>query len=408
MNDLLTVGDLQSTELPHKMRVLAERLAKIHGGITAAREANGIQLYMACPHCLELEGERALQKKKFSVNATRYFVADRWALRAGTYDVERSASCLKCKKAYSVSELLGMPPLSERGFTSKNSDVVIGSLARKLVPDGKGNWVPPGPGSIVALTSLPPEHPGRWYLEQRGYDLELLQEQFQAGWCYKELPSSFELSIFYKNLPMGFKSTPQGRIIFFASINGAIQSWQGRIPEFVEGNLKSYWHPYQDRWVVCEVKEWDDATQEWKWNPIPQIKASPLDWDLPKYRTAKHTARNEVLFGFDAAVHWNKMSGKSTILLVEGPLDAARFGPPAIALIGSFISPFQASLILNNFRRVVYIRDKGKAGEDSLKTVNAQLGGKCDLIFEELPEGVNDPGALPQAAANAIYLKYLL
>jgi hypothetical protein len=404
---ILTAGDLSSTELPQRVLNLAERLSKIHGRVTAARETSGIQLYMGCPRCLELEGERALTTMKFSVNASRFFVTDQWARRTGTYNVERSASCMKCKFSPNVEELLTMSPLTERGHVNRESAVVVGSLSRKLVPDGNGHMVPPGPGKVQSLLDLPKDHPGRWYIESRGYDILTLEEQFGVCWCYEELPASTELNIFYANLPKGFRNTPQGRVIFFASMYGALMSWQGRIPEYVDGNHKYYWHPYQNQWTLCEIRDYNEKG-ELKWMPTAEIKAHRLDWNLNKYKSATHSSRNETLFGLDAAISWSQRAGKATCLLMEGPLDAGRFGAPAVAQIGSSLSPQQANMLLNSFRKIVYIQDKGEAGEKSLATVKGHLEGRCELIFENLPDGINDPGDLPQALANEIYLKHLV
>lgn len=397
---LFTAGNLASADIPDRVRNLADKLSRVHGRILAARESSGIQLYMGCPRCLEREGDKALRGMKFSVNASRYFVIDQWARRAGTYNVERSASCMKCAFSPNVEELLRMEPLEDRGFRKTDKDVVVGSMSRRLVPDGRGNMVPPGPGKVCPLSDLPSDHPGRWYVESRGYDVHRLEDHLQACWCYEELPQSQELSIYYKHLPMGFKSTPQGRIIFFASVNGALVNWQGRIPEYIEGNRRHYWHPYQERWVLCEIKE------DGVWNPVPEIASSRLDWDMPKYRTAKHGSRHETLFGFDAAVEWSLRTGVRTCLLSEGPLDIARFGPPALAMVGSFLSPAQAALILNNFRKVVHLPDKGAAGDKSRTSVEVNLAHRCELYVEELPEGRDDPGELSPGEVEAILGKH--
>lgn len=408
MDQIQTAGDLRAKDLSQSAQSLAESIARIHGTVYAARESGGLQLYFACPNCLQLEGPRALRTKKFSINADRYFIKDKWRRQRGTYNVERSASCLKCEAVYTVSELLLMPPLAERGYPAEGKEVIVGALTRKLVPDEFGVLVPPGPGTVIPIPDCPPDNPGRWYLEHRGYDIMSLWRQFEVCWCERELPRNEQLAIFYRNLPLGFRSTPQGRVIFYARRERSAITWQGRIPEYTEGRHKYYWHPYERRWVLCEILNNANV-----WEPIPAILASPLDWeDMPKYRTAKHTSRAEVVMGFDAAIAWNNEHGRTTrhdrvAFLTEGPLDAGRLAPPAIAALGSFISLQQAQFLTSNFRKVVFFPDKGKAGEKSIVKAQEHMSAHCDLeIVEDLP--TDDPGGLSPAWVRHYREKYLI
>jgi hypothetical protein len=211
------------------------------------------------------------------------------------------------------------------------------------------------------------------------------------------------MGVFYKHLPMGFCSTPQGRVIFYASISGAKKCWQGRIPEYVEGNYKFYWHPYQKQWVLCEFRNPETG----KFEPTPQIMASRLEWDLPKYRTATHSTKAGTMFGFDAAYQFVQATGVRTGFLMEGPLDAGRFGIPAVAMTGAVLSPMQAMLLAVVFRRIVYCADRGKAGELASVSVTKQLASKCEVIIEKMPEGVSDPGDAPESLVAELRKKYL-
>lgn len=403
--DFHTAGDLRVTEVPVQVRALAEGLARVHGPVAVAREASGLQIYFACPRCLEIEGDKALQGRKFSVNADKACGLGHFKALRGTYNArQKLASCMKCRQAYDLDTLLGgFLPLEERGFKGSKSVVTYRSMERRLVVDGLGVHVPPGPGCVIPITQLPIGHPGRTYLEARHFDLASLEQQFFCGWCEQELPPSDELRIFYRHLPLGFRSTPQGRIIFFGMIRGSAHSWQGRIPEFVVGNQKYYWHPYTKSWTLCELRNPSTG----KFEPTPQIQADRYDWEMDKYRSATHALRSEVVFGFDAAVAHANAHGDDTGFLMEGPLDAGRFGAPAMALTGKHLSERQAMLILTRFQKVVYFPDKGIPGEQAKKSVMKHLGGAIEVIFEELPPEVEDPGSAPAALVNFYRSKHL-
>lgn len=226
---------------------------------------------------------------------------------------------------------------------------------------------------------------------------------FKCCWCYEELPENEELRIFYKRLPLNFRSTPQGRIIFFAEINGALKSWQGRIPEHKEGHQKWYWHPYEHRWVLCEL--YNPHIE--KWEPTPQIQATGLEWDIPKYRTAKHAARAEVLMGYDAAKKFVEDTGCTTGFLVEGPLDAGNLGPGTVGMTGTYLSEEQAALVMTIFKRVVFFPDKGIPGKKGEESVRKHLEGRIDLVVEHIPDSVSDPGELTPAAVNGYRSLYI-
>ena len=52
--------------------LLSTGLSKKHGEVKAMREASGLQLYMACPDCLQLRGRVEMFDKKLAVNVERF------------------------------------------------------------------------------------------------------------------------------------------------------------------------------------------------------------------------------------------------------------------------------------------------------------------------------------------------
>lgn len=399
-----TNGNLNPSDVPEQVKNLADALAAIHGHVHIAREENGIHLYMASPKCLELYGESELTKRHLAVNATRALGIGAGGMSVTTGNQRKRDSCACCMKTrtpYRLTQLLAMKPLADRGVMAPTAGVTSGNVERVLVADQNGVMIPPGPGVTIPVIDLPAGHPGRIYLERRGYDLAALWHQFRTSWGEKELENPSQYGIYYRNLPLGFKATPQARIIFFADVYGVQRGWQGRVLDLVdeEGRIKYYFHPYRQCWVPCEVKNERGA-----WVPNAEASSGMMKWDMAKYLNAKHSSRSECLLGFDSA----RAAGR-TLILVEGPLDAGRFGPPSIPLTGSTLTEGQANLIAGEFDRVCYIPDKGVAGDRAAMIVTKMLGPRLDLRVWNIPDGltgpwgkVTDPGTLQQEMADEI------
>lgn len=402
---LLTTSDLSVLELPPKVKALAHALEKKHGVVQVSRGGNGLEMRMASPAVLAIEGAEELEKRHLYVNAERFLGIGQWKSKVGTYIADYSGHCVKTGQAFKVSDLLRMPDLEARGYGNRrSSEVNVLNTRRVLIYDEAGNRVPPGPGRVIPIHKLPDDHVAVVYLKSRGYDLMLLDQQFRCGWCEVERPVDRAMGIYWKHLPKGFKRTPQGRIIFFADIEGVCQGYQGRIPEVTSGKAKSYWHPYDNEWVHCE--SWCEDKK--KWVPVPEIERSNLGWDIAKYFTGPNVARSEILLGFDAAIRWNKVFriDQPVVIVTEGPLDAARWGAPAIAQMGKFLSVRQADLIAQNFARVIYVMDSDSAGRQAAQKVEARFGGRVQIFIVQLPKlksgtnlKVKDPGDLEDAQA---------
>jgi len=395
--------------IPDQVRVLAERLSAVHGTVVVTKERSGYHLNMASPVALENDGSIELLKRHLAVNASRYLGLDKFASRQGTEENDRSAMCMKYRRPYRVYDLLySIPTLADRGIQEPKHKVICHARERKLVSDGRGNMIPPPPGRCVGLSSLPDNHPAVWYLKTyRGYDIDRLEKQFGAAWCVEELSQQQRdsLDIYYSPLPGGFANTPQGRIIFFADIYGVRQGWQGRIPEYQDGNKKFFWHPYRNLWVHCE--NWDAEIS--KWVPVAELAKGPLQWKkLQKYKTADYMSRAEVLFGFDAAVEWNVDKVVESCALAEGPLDAGRVGPPGVCMVGGFLSEAQAALLNARFRAVWYVADLDAAGQEAAASVRRHLSGR-GLREMTLPEGVKkDLGDLSDTSARVFMAPMVL
>ncbi|MDV7396140.1 toprim domain-containing protein, partial [Arthrospira platensis SPKY1] len=98
----------------------------------------------------------------------------------------------------------------------------------------------------------------------------------------------------------------------------------------------------------------------------------------------------------DAALDWAEDTGNETIGIVEGVLDAARFGPPFVSIMGMSMSSNQGALAKNFFRRAILVPDNdadSSKREKFLADAKDVLSG-LEIIEGLLPKGVKDAGDL--------------
>lgn len=375
--------------IPREALILAEALMLRHGSVRWARESSGLHLYMASPVGLEEDGIVELEKKHLAINVSKHFGWDGWSRLRGTFDADRTAYCMKHRKAYNVSELMRMPPLAARGIEVKEPAKLIERVNEaRMVMDVNGVMIPEMPTDITPLTELPEDHPAVLYVRSRNYDPKKLWDQFQASFCNREIPEDGIAKRYYKPMPGGFKRTPQGRIILQAFQMGVRVGWQARIME-VEAKAddgkfyKAYFHPYSMRYEWCEFRD----TPSDKWQAMPHLCTTNYKWEMSKYINATGMRRRDHMLGFDAAVEWNRKRGSFVAIVVEGPLDAARIGAPGIATLGSYVSAGQAEDLVRCFSHIYFVADKDKAGSAAATSALASLSGKVNLVVVTIPEG---------------------
>lgn len=411
---------------------MAEALSARHGLVTITREEGGIHLNMACPNCLQSEGASELRKRHLAINADKVCSLGSWApenLEEALTPRQRdgAAMCMKCSAKFKVSNLLDYVPLSMRGF-QQASEVKFSDNRQWLVeargPAGQTILIPGGPGvdghrqGLIPVHMLPRDHAAVQYLHSRGFfDLEGLWNQQQVSYCEEEWPEDREAKRYYHKLPLGFANSPQGKLIWFAMVHGVQVAWQQRVLETVWDHsdgftYKAYWHGRQRQWVTVEYRKTGSVE---KFKPLPGVESERMEWDMHKYQTAKGTERNNVLFGFDAAVQWNRLHRPDqlpVVLGVEGPADAGKLGPPAVARIGKFWSDAQIALLAGSFARMFNIPDNDPAG---LRDAREDTDRLCHKIETELwvpPFNLNgrqikDPGDFTMQEAAEIKAQLL-
>ncbi len=376
------------SELTDEMLKLARDLSLLHGKVRVCKEVHGFHFYMASPACLEEYGASELDKCHLALNVSKYMAGENMI-----------AMCMKTDTPYNVMDLLSMPPLSKRGYEDKPEVIKVAAENLDfLEPDAQGVLVPKGPGKVTPVYQLPPNHPARLYLRSRGFDPLRLYQQFRLSYGEEE-----RTDMFYRRLLNGFRATPQGRLIFFIDVDGVQQGWQARILEVEENGFRYYWHPYKKAWV--KVLRFD-AEHPKKWVPVDERWEH---WDPVKYFTAHGTKRNECLMGFDAALAHKLRHGSRHCVFMEGPLDAGRIGPPALAMIGKSLSAQQLALMTREFDRMVYVPDNDPAGLEA-RDKTLKLFASQDLLHRltvATLTGDKDLGAMAEAEAMAFVNSHL-
>lgn len=423
--------------VPEVILELAQALMQRHGDVLVSREKNGLHLNLACPACLGKEGRDELTKRHLAVNAEKYFgLGKKWGTGNTTrqaFTRERVGKCMKCNRVYEMQELLDWPTLAERNIQDSSRGRVSttdGSLwlvpwipPQGLPPGMPPIMVPGGPGDGSWDALVPVNHPqcpdvARQYLYGRGFetqeDFDELYAQMRVSFCVREWAADAgQGGRKYRRLPGGFQDSPQGRIIFFCDIGGIPRGWQGRIIEHqveVQGGTRHWFYNGQSHQWACVFDKSPQGTVFHHGFNNPDFK-----WNPSKYRTANGTSKNEVIFGVDAALEWNRQfrAGLAPLgFLTEGPLDAGCLGRPAMAAIGKYISDEQARLLGSLFATIILIPDNDTAGEESLEDNVKTLSKHVKVILWRLPtvldgKKIKDMGDVPRKTALAMKNQWL-
>lgn len=392
-----------AVNVPEEIIKLAKKLEQIHAQVSISNESSGFQIAIPDPELLETDGLKELSSRHLSINAELY-------LGIGRYDVDvhptkenrerwvkyreknKEVPCamsMKTGKLFSVNKLLAMKPVEERGLDFgkiRHTCIDITNTSLNLIDDGTGTMVPEWCGKTIPLTDLPKDHPAIKYLEERGFDPVKLQEHLDVSYCIEAAPEDRSKGRFYSKLNNGMRNTPLGRII---------------LPIWMDGHRMGY----QCR--IIDKKTDDDSYFVWDGSNYRVIKLAgndlfPADERFPKgfnphkYMNALGSKRNMLLMGYDQAVKWNKDKGfdknSSFCILVEGPLDAAKIGPPAIAILGKSLSPMQADYIKAKFGKIIIVADNDKAGQECKRCIYERLSPYP--VDDVTVEGGKDAGDL--------------
>lgn len=380
---------------PEEIRRLAERLSIAQGAqVRLTSERSGFHIYLPCPACLETHGSRETRDPKYAINATKWMLAKTGDMPIASVssmmqaEGDRIGICMRTRQSrsphfFSLSELEHMGTVSERFPDIDTRARLVDSSSPDeresyWLPDPRtGKLCPPPAGEVIAITSLPEDHPAIEFVRARGFTPEGLWRQFRAGFCETQFPEDKERRIFYPRFPGGWRDTPQHRLIFHALVDGVPLSWQARVIEKSTDHEKLMLHPYAKPFEWSAVSSRTNLASPW----IPQGAFAEVDQDgdirfnPSKYRTAKHSIRQPM--GWDAAVNDSVFAGAiedvKIAVLTEGPFDAARVGPGGLAVMGASMSHEWAQRIAETFHLVLLAFDNDKVGQQANEKLPAML-----------------------------------
>jgi 5S rRNA maturation endonuclease (ribonuclease M5) len=362
------------------------RLAFIHGPIDVKLRSDGdLMVNMPCPDCLKLS-RKEFFSRHLGVDIGRKYIKEKqpWCGR-----------CNKTSKPYNLDQLLSMPTLEHRGIKPPASRITI---CMEGINDNKAGGKPKPPGDVIPVTLLPSNHHAIQYLNSRGfYDMMSLYNQFETSYCYKALEGQY-----YGRGMLGFDKTPQGRLVFFLKTDGEDKGWQARILEKTDSEGKYYFHPHTQSWYKHSV------LVDGVWTPLSGLE----ELKITKYVIGAGTLSTHTIMGFDAACR----HPGDAVIIVEGVLDAAKVGPPAVSMQGKSISDIQVRMITNRynadgtrkFKRVAVAADNDEAGEYLKERVIhcfQSLGIPVEAVT--VPKQYKDIGEMPDREAKELLKDYI-
>jgi hypothetical protein len=197
-------------------------------------------------------------------------------------------------------------------------------------------------------------HPSvRAYLHGRGVD-DAMIEQWQ--------------------IRAGTRGREKNHVIFPVFMDGGLVYWQAR----------AAWDP-PPHLTPEQKKAWVKATRYRKTlNPINAMPGIP------------RATAGEVLFNYDRA------SRAGHVVICEGPVDAIKVGPHAVALLGKGTDTKVARLRRMGARRYTVYLDRGEEERAKAEQIAADLAGWAE-VYIATPPARHDPGSLtPEQNANVV------
>lgn len=285
------------------------------------RSKHGLEYRVCCPFCLP---NRGIKDKAFKLYINPAM---------GVYNCYRCSTSGLIAQMFAEFKKTGNPVFHPVPVTQKPVNVEL-------------------PGNIIPLHHLDIQHVARQYLEQRGFNTEVLSSAFGVHYC-TEGRAYGDGSTFF------FNTT--NTIIFPVWMHGRVVGWQSRL----------LYEP--DKLTTSQCEDMGFPT-----NPDGEIVRPP------KYYTPWGMTKGEVLYNFDNA----RLS--RLVVVSEGPLDVAGIGLCGVATFGKGVSDSQARLIKEYWDVAVLMLDPGDADMET-----QQLLCNLRMSIVTIPvklQGVKDPG----------------
>ncbi|MBY0232332.1 MAG: hypothetical protein K2W96_23895, partial [Gemmataceae bacterium] len=257
----------------------------------------------------------------------RLWINHRW----GRY--EESLDSKNLWLAYCYNEhCLAQPGRARHLYERLFNDVGDGAPPQDIVRRGRRPSPTPSevgpPGTVVALSSLELGHHAVRYLSGRGFDAVDIYSRYGVRYCTEALPE----------YPL-----VTGRIVIPIAMRSKIVGWQAR------------------------------------------LISEPSSKHIPKWYSMPHFKKTEVLYGYDQAKQ------HPIVVVTEGIMDAWRYGPGAVALLGKTLSQSQALLLTQTWRDgVIACMLDGDAPEENRALCERLSISHPRVLRVDLPDG-KDP-----------------
>lgn len=232
--------------------------------------------------------------------------------------------------------------LSRRAVIAKPAPVLLTHLPRIPYPEAfeRLDW---------NMTSH--LHAWRYLLQERELSTDSIW-QFNLGYCRR--------------------GRHKGYVIFPVLMDGTLVYWQGR----------ATWDPPR-HFTREQRKQWEKTTHYCK--------------TLNPFAREGFATSGDVLFNYDTA------RTAEHVVIVEGPIDAMKIGPHAVALLGKAINPVKVERLLRmHARRYTIYLDRGAEETEKALSLARELNAFAPVSITVPPEG-HDAGSLsPQQNAAVI------
>lgn len=262
-----------------------------------------------------------------------------WSCKRSGDTIDLIAACEKISRVDAVLRL-------EETYVGGDAPTTLRGIATAPPPEAKQI---PWPEHVDLIDERNPAHTAtRMYLARRGIDDDTARA-YRIG--------------------VGTYGRLRDYVVFPVYMDGLLVYWQGR----ATWDPPAYYTP--------------EARKEW-------VRATNYRKTLNPYsRPGQYTAQ-DVVFNHDRA------RTSPEVVICEGPVDAIRVGPHAVALFGKHCGPAKLHRLTRMHARayVVYL-DRGTEELQAARTLAAQLANFAPTRIAVPPEG-RDPGSMT-AAENA-------
>jgi len=314
----------------------ADAFASKHGGHKESRNPRSFEWLISCPLC----GSDRL-RWHHEPRAKQTWIC--WGCRATGDTIYLVQILERCTEIDALGFVLD-------GYVGGDAPVALTEIARTPVTVSAA-----ARATLARLPSIP------W---PAGVEALSGTGRHNRGWTYLHnergipLAEAMEYRVGY-----GVRGRLEGYVVFPIFMDGALVYWQAR----------ACWDPPRHL-ARDERREWVKATNYRK-------TLNPIGRD-------GEARAGDVLFNYDRArVAWH-------VVICEGPIDALKVGPNAVALLGKAPSPTKIERLLRMQARqyTVYL-DPGVAEAAAAESLAGELSGFAPTFIATPPAG-RDPGNL--------------